>query len=124
MPQGAAPPDAATTQQTAVEHERDGFGTWEPKIGELNVAPLVHAAVILPWRRTALVIYRYRGAAGIHCAAWQPTRLAQAGVLASGGASGLVRIDVLREYIFKPKPQDGTLLEAGEDEDEDEPGDD
>lgn len=55
---------------------------------------------------------------GIHCAAWQPTRLAQAGVLASGGASGLVRIDVLRDQVFGLKPQDGGPLEGGEEEDE------
>ncbi|KAF8604327.1 hypothetical protein BDV93DRAFT_522443 [Ceratobasidium sp. AG-I] len=40
---------------------------------------------------------------GIHCAAWVPCRLGQAGVLASGGASGLVRIDVLRERTFNLK---------------------
>ncbi|KAG9122586.1 hypothetical protein FRC07_000974 [Ceratobasidium sp. 392] len=38
---------------------------------------------------------------GIHCASWQPCRLAQAGVLASGGASGLVRIDVLKGVMFR-----------------------
>jgi hypothetical protein len=71
------------------------------------------------------VIYHNRGTAGIHCAAWQPTRLAQAGVLASGGASGLVRIDVLGEQTFRLKPQDGVSLEeGGEDEDEEDELDD
>jgi hypothetical protein len=40
---------------------------------------------------------------GIHCASWQPCRLAQAGVLASGGASGFVRIDVLKELFYDSK---------------------
>ncbi|KAG8683719.1 hypothetical protein FRC09_015895, partial [Ceratobasidium sp. 395] len=51
---------------------------------------------------------------GIHCACWQPSRLAQAGVLASGGASGLVRIDVLRGMLFRKD------LKGDEDEDMDE----
>ncbi|KAG8743752.1 hypothetical protein FRC10_011472 [Ceratobasidium sp. 414] len=45
---------------------------------------------------------------GIHCACWQPCRLAQAGVLASGGASGLVRIDVLKGLVSsRRKDQNG-----------------
>ncbi|KAG8713104.1 hypothetical protein FRC08_013681 [Ceratobasidium sp. 394] len=45
---------------------------------------------------------------GIHCACWQPCRLAQAGVLASGGASGLVRIDVLQGLVCnRRKDQNG-----------------
>ncbi|KAH7333577.1 WD40-repeat-containing domain protein [Rhizoctonia solani] len=89
VPQGLAPADATATQRAAAERERDGFGTWEPKIG-------------------------------IHCAAWQPSRLAQAGVLASGTASGLVRIDVLREQVFNLKAQGGEGADDDEEE-EDEP---
>ncbi|EUC63024.1 WD domain, G-beta repeat protein [Rhizoctonia solani AG-3 Rhs1AP] len=54
----------------------------------------------------------------IHGAAWQPSRLAQAGVLASGTASGLVRIDVLREQVFDLKPR-GEGADDDEEEDED-----
>lgn len=46
---------------------------------------------------------RVVGELGIHSAAWVPCRLGQAGVLASGGASGLVRIDILRERTFDLK---------------------
>ncbi|CAE6453803.1 unnamed protein product [Rhizoctonia solani] len=87
VPQGLAPADATASQRAAAERERDGFGTWEPKIG-------------------------------IHCAAWQPSRLAQAGVLASGTASGLVRIDVLREQAFNLKAQGGEGADDDDDEDE------
>ncbi|CAE6421307.1 unnamed protein product [Rhizoctonia solani] len=55
---------------------------------------------------------------GIHRAAWQPSRLAQAGVLASGTASGLARIDVLREQVFNLRPQGEG---ADDDDDEGEP---
>ncbi|CAE7158393.1 unnamed protein product [Rhizoctonia solani] len=89
VPQGLAPADATPSQRAAAERERDGFGTWEPKIA-------------------------------IHCAAWQPSRLAQAGVLASGTASGLVRIDILREQVFNLRPQGEG---ADDDDDDDEPDD-
>ncbi|CUA76566.1 hypothetical protein RSOLAG22IIIB_06349 [Rhizoctonia solani] len=85
VPQGLAPADATASQRAAAERERDGFGTWEPRIA-------------------------------IHCAAWQPSRLAQAGVLASGMASGLVRIDILREQVFNLRAQGG---EDADDDDED-----
>ncbi|QRV99561.1 WD domain, G-beta repeat protein [Ceratobasidium sp. AG-Ba] len=49
---------------------------------------------------------------GIHCASWQPSRLAQAGVLASGGASGLVRIDILKGLQF------GSRNDEAEEEDD------
>ncbi|KAG9099884.1 hypothetical protein FRC06_004724, partial [Ceratobasidium sp. 370] len=53
---------------------------------------------------------------GIHCACWQPCRLAQAGVLASGGASGLVRIDVLKGLVSsRRKDQNGDGDEMDED---------
>ncbi|KAJ1300741.1 hypothetical protein OPQ81_002384 [Rhizoctonia solani] len=58
---------------------------------------------------------------GIHCAAWQPTRLAQAGVLASGTASGLVRIDVLREQVFNLRPQGESADDDDEEDEADEP---
>ncbi|CAE6363589.1 unnamed protein product [Rhizoctonia solani] len=80
VPQGLAPADATASQRAAAERERDGFGTWEPRI------------------------------------AWQPSRLAQAGVLASGMASGLVRIDILREQVFNLRAQGG---EDADDDDED-----
>lgn len=61
------------------------------------------------------------GELGIHCAAWMPCRLGQAGVLASGGASGLVRIDILRERTFNLKKAGvGDVSDDdGEDGDED-----
>ena len=52
--------------------------------------------------------------------AWVPCRLVQAGVLASGGASGLVRIDVLRERTFnlKKSGMGDVSDDGGEDGDE------
>ncbi|CAE6465036.1 unnamed protein product [Rhizoctonia solani] len=56
----------------------------------------------------------------IHGAAWQPSRLAQAGVLASGTASGLVRIDVLREQVFDLKSRGEGADDDDEDDEDDE----
>jgi hypothetical protein len=37
---GVAPPNATASQRAVAERERDGFGAWEPKIGELSARPL------------------------------------------------------------------------------------
>ncbi|CAE6398730.1 unnamed protein product [Rhizoctonia solani] len=124
VPQGLAPTDATASQSAAAERERDGFGTWEPAIGEfICITPFVERQ-FRPVPPIAFNVIDVQPRVGIHCAAWQPSRLAQAGVLASGTASGLVRIDVLREQVFNLRPQGGEGADyEDEDDDPDEPDD-
>ncbi|KAF8687622.1 WD40 repeats protein, partial [Rhizoctonia solani] len=125
VPQGLAPTDATASQRATAERERDGFGTWEPVIGEFTcISPPFVERQFCPTSPITLNAINKQPRVGIHCAAWQPSRLAQAGVLASGTASGLVRIDILCEQVFNLRPQRGEGADDDDEEDDADEADD
>ncbi|KAF8750094.1 WD40 repeats protein [Rhizoctonia solani] len=125
VPQGLAPTDATASQRATAERERDGFGTWEPVIGEFTcISPPFVERQFCPTSPITPNAINKQPRVGIHCAAWQPSRLAQAGVLASGTASGLVRIDILCEQVFNLRPQRGEGADDDDEEDDADEADD